>query len=756
MRRLLCAVTCLVLSVASGLGCASTTPAREQARVAAFAKLYGVVRYFYPGDAAQQLDWNRLAVAGVADASTSDSSAELQTRLASLFAPLGPGIDITRDGDAFPPALPAHDQGRDLLVAWRYLGFAAGRNPPYVAARTGRHEAEPFLALSTALPADSLVGKSIRLRGNIAALDSSTTHGLGLWLRVDRKGKSRSFFENTGAHQVHDRGWHEYEIDAKVDKDASLLAFGFTMALRDGVNNPSAGLRDLVLEVSDGQGGWTPIAIPSLASAATAASGWNLNLMGRTDDRASSATWHVTGKDGAYLQIQRRGDVAQSRLFDAPVIAGRTITFPLGAGLQARVALTLTDTQAQATEVEAPALAALKSRLAAMPDPFNAEGSRFAREADVVVGWNVLRHFYPYADVIQPDWKQMLAQGLAGAARASSRGAQRQVLQRLLAPLQDAHGTVVDVHTKARSSLPVSLAPVEQHWIVVASAMPESVAIGAVVLGIDGISMPQARERAEALTSGQPSSRSWKALQELQWGATGSSHAFVFGQADGTRVETSLKYNEARSVRPIRPAPLAELRPGIWYVDVARTDKAMFDTRLAQLASARAVIYDVRGYPKDFQLSKAIPAHLLSQGEHAKWMHIPRYTGPFGEHAGYVDVGWDIAPQLPHFTSRAIFLADGGTVSQAEAIMGYVQDDKLGTIVGSTTRGVDGNITYFRVPTGFNIIFTGMKVTHHDGTSRYHALGTPPDVHIEPTIAGIRAGRDEVLDRALRVATSDH
>ena len=33
---------------------------------AAFARLYGVVRYFYPSDAAAILDWNRFAVYGIA------------------------------------------------------------------------------------------------------------------------------------------------------------------------------------------------------------------------------------------------------------------------------------------------------------------------------------------------------------------------------------------------------------------------------------------------------------------------------------------------------------------------------------------------------------------------------------------------------------------------------------------------------------------------------------------------------------------
>lgn len=36
----------------------------EVDNVSAFARLYGVVRYFYPSDAAAELDWDRFAAYG--------------------------------------------------------------------------------------------------------------------------------------------------------------------------------------------------------------------------------------------------------------------------------------------------------------------------------------------------------------------------------------------------------------------------------------------------------------------------------------------------------------------------------------------------------------------------------------------------------------------------------------------------------------------------------------------------------------------
>jgi C-terminal processing protease CtpA/Prc len=79
------------------------------------------------------------------------------------------------------------------------------------------------------------------------------------------------------------------------------------------------------------------------------------------------------------------------------------------------------------------------------------------------------------------------------------------------------------------------------------------------------------------------------------------------------------------------------------------------------------------------------------------------------------------------------------------------RDNRLATIVGSTTAGQDGNINPFTLPGGYTFNYTGMRVFNLDG-SRFIGVGIPPDVAVEPTIAGIRSGKDEVLDKAIAIA----
>ena len=53
------------------------------------------------------------------------------------------------------------------------------------------------------------------------------------------------------------------------------------------------------------------------------------------------------------------------------------------------------------------------------------------------------------------------------------------------------------------------------------------------------------------------------------------------------------------------------------------------------------------------------------------------------------------------------------------------------------------------LPGGNRLVFTGMRVLKHDG-SQHHLIGIRPTVPTERTLAGLRAGRDEVLEAALR------
>ena len=208
-------IAIVVITLAATALSAQTPRAAQQEidHVAAFARLYGVVRYFYPGDAGVTVDWNRFAVHGVARARRATDTATLETALRELFTPLGPGIEI---GRSLSPA-PAVGAVDPTLIAWRYTGpggisLAAG---PYTAGRTNRAAAAApvnptaFTAFAQVMQAAPHQGKTIRLRARVRVTNPDAG-AAGLWLRVDRPNKAMGFFDNMQDRPVRSAEWREY------------------------------------------------------------------------------------------------------------------------------------------------------------------------------------------------------------------------------------------------------------------------------------------------------------------------------------------------------------------------------------------------------------------------------------------------------------------------------------------------------------------------------------------------------------------
>jgi C-terminal processing protease CtpA/Prc len=108
-----------------------------------------------------------------------------------------------------------------------------------------------------------------------------------------------------------------------------------------------------------------------------------------------------------------------------------------------------------------------------------------------------------------------------------------------------------------------------------------------------------------------------------------------------------------------------------------------------------------------------------------------------------------LTPEQPHDPGKIVVLVDETSLSQAEYTAMACRAAPRAIVVGSTTAGADGNVSQSALPGGLRTAISGIGVfyPHKRPTQR---IGIVPDVDVRPTIAGIRAGRDEVLEEAIR------
>ena len=194
--------------------------------------------------------------------------------------------------------------------------------------------------------------------------------------------------------------------------------------------------------------------------------------------------------------------------------------------------------------------------------------------------------------------------------------------------------------------------------------------------------------------------------------------------------------------------PIERLDDGIYYVDLGRAPMADIDVVMDRLATAPGVVFDMRGYPNS---NHQVLSHLLTRPDDANaWLAIPLMIRPDSSltPASWETEGWRLPVLQPHISGRIAFLTGPGAMSYAESVMELVEHYHLGAIVGAATAGTNGDIAQISEPTGCSTIFTGRRATKLDG-SRHHLIGVQPTIPASRTIAGVAAGRDEVLEKAL-------
>jgi C-terminal processing protease CtpA/Prc len=102
----------------------------------------------------------------------------------------------------------------------------------------------------------------------------------------------------------------------------------------------------------------------------------------------------------------------------------------------------------------------------------------------------------------------------------------------------------------------------------------------------------------------------------------------------------------------------------------------------------------------------------------------------------------------PRFAGTIVFLTGGRAVSQAEHHLSIIEHYRLGEIIGEPTAGTNGNIHWLTLPSGYDFVWTALRVTNYDG-SRHHGFGIKPTILVKPTIKGVKEAKDEVLERAI-------
>jgi C-terminal processing protease CtpA/Prc len=717
----------------------------------AFAKLYGYIRYFHPSDEASQVDWEKFAVYGVAKVKAANNPAELKSILEQLFLPLAPMARLyfsDEERDVTRSWIPEETSGLEV-VAWQHkgLGFGSSKSA-YMSIRLNRKN---ILTVGTGagiltqgIEATSLRGKKVKLKASVKADVMGAGNKAQLWMRVDRADGAMGFFDNMSDRPVLTDKWKDCEIEGHVADDAVLIYFGAILS-----GNGDAWFDNFQVSVLDEKGQWQPEKInnPDFEEGDTDKKprSWSAQSPGYVYEVQGENT-----RSGVRcLHIKSMSTVYSGQLFDAVPESGEVIEKELDAGLFCSIPLSLYSKENRTLgENENFPYEELVSKMEANDFGHMTANNENVRLADVIISWNIFQHFYPYFDVVEVDWNLELTNTLREALSDTNEEEFFYTLSRLVAKLQDGHGNVYHRVLEEKAGLPIKVDWVEDRVVVTASEDPDHFQRGDIILEIDGKTAEGALLDAEEFISGSPQWKRCKALNRFGYGKRESlAKLAVLRGKQAFEVELNRSF-EKMLAEPERPK-IEALENNIYYVNLDQAPWNEIAARIDDLANARGVIFDLRGYPKG---NHQIICHLLKEKDASSaWMQIPQIIYPDQENiVGYHKMGWHLIVKEPHIQGKVAFITDGRAISYAESFLSFIEHYRLGEIVGQPTAGTNGNINPFVLPGDFRIVWTGMRVLKHDG-SQHHLIGIQPTVPAKRTIQGIIEGRDELLEKALEV-----
>lgn len=500
------------------------------------------------------------------------------------------------------------------------------------------------------------------------------------------------------------------------------------------------------------------------------------------DPEAKPVAWQhygvqVDNRPNIYKSIRTSKSETDTAIFDRMPQFREIIKEPIGSNLICVVPLTLlTNDTSTYPKTDRTTLAWLQSEL----DNINIDGYFFDPQvnlASVIIIWNVLQHFFPYFDVIDTDWNEVLGETIKSTLTNKRKKDFFVTLSQMISKIDDGHGIVFEE--------PMYLLPIRTEFIenkiVITTSSDTTLKRGDIILEIDGKLAMDALDEKEKIISGSPQLRRYRALNvlggKLDRNNAINVNTFEFAnnnkenkpeldgetqlliERDGKEQnifvanlrEGSIVFNPI-NLRKYFSETIVEIESGIYYINMSKCSEKEFEQKKNILAKAKAVIYDQRG-GRQLSFFQILP-YLIKEPVTSAWWNIPQTVYPDRKEVEFHMSNWTVQPKSPFFKSKSIIINDPSVVSAGETMMGIIDHYNLATTVGELTAGCNGNVNQIKLPCGYRVMWTGMKVLKHDGSQLY-LKGFEPDYPVNKTIKAIKEGRDEYVEKALEVARKE-
>jgi len=374
--------------------------------------------------------------------------------------------------------------------------------------------------------------------------------------------------------------------------------------------------------------------------------------------------------------------------------------------------------------------------------------------------WNMINYFFPYKHLMDEDWNSKLSEYLPLFLNAKNELEYEMATIQIIGDIQDTHANLwggadkIDEWKGAKYS-PIHARFIENQLVVTDYYNEElknqvGLKIGDIITKVNDITIETiVKEKSKYYpASNQPTRLRDISADLLRSNSNTIEIEFVSGNSNSQTKTLKLYPKDSLDIyrwyRKSNDKSFKMLDNNIGYVTLQNIKEEDISKIKREFKDTKGIIIDIRNYPSTF-----VPFSLGSYFVSSMTPFV-RFTNGNVDNPGEFTFTKEL--KIPSkgktYKGKLVVLVNELTQSQAEyTSMAFRAGDNT-TIIGSTTAGADGNVSAIMLPGGLRTMISGIGVNYPNGEETQR-IGIVPDIEVEPSIEGIRQGKDQLLEKAI-------
>ena len=389
--------------------------------------------------------------------------------------------------------------------------------------------------------------------------------------------------------------------------------------------------------------------------------------------------------------------------------------------------------------------------------------------------WNCIEYFYPYRYLIAT-WPQKLKEYIPLFAGARTKAKYTMTFLKLMATINDSHANIWGNNLTLDTLRGIFLTPFKATFIenklVVTDYYKDTlrikrkIHIGDIIESIDGHPVDSLIAKYLPLSPGSNYNDKLALLVNPIFGWLLRSNKKISNislKRHNSLINERIKlihydfsFLATFNLKNGDQDKIKIFKDSIGYINAGNLKDDDFDSVYSSLKNTKHLIIDLRKYPGTFM------PYL-----YAKW--LKKESTPFAKTStsyyklpGYFFLQpplmnggseFDINKKTKDiYTGKIIILVNNFTVSQGEFTAMAFRSIPNSIIIGGQTAGADGDVASIPLPGDINTLISSIGIYYPDGTETQR-VGIKVDSTFYPTIKGIRDRTDELLQKAIEIAT---